>query len=264
MKFVGLLGNNIGYSKSPNIHNKYYKSNNVDFYYKLFDIEKKDIDDFIEGLKENNIMGFNVTIPYKQYIIKYLDKIEYPADKINAVNTVVLCNEQLIGYNTDYYGFVKSLEDRDINVENFNALIIGNGGAAKAVFYALKDLKVKSIDIIGRDVIKIKNEFSEANNIYSLNKKLNLSKHLIKYDLIINATPLGGSNFNDIIPIEFTQLDKDTIVYDLNYTPEKTRFLMEAEKCGATIINGMDMLLNQGYKAIEIWLSNTRKQGDKK
>lgn len=249
MKYTGLIGKNIGYSKSPVIHNNYYKENNIPFFYKLFDMEEEEILNFIDNIKNNNIIGFNVTIPYKKVIMKHLQSIVYPADKIGAVNTVVLAESGLIGYNTDYHGFIDSLKLNDINLQDKKALIIGNGGTARCVNEALHTIGVKTSDMISRNPIKARAEFSYINNFFGLQEEVDFSQ----YNIIINCTPLGGENYKDISPIKFRSINRDLILYDLNYSPLKTKFLLEGEALGARILNGELMLKLQAYKAIEIW-----------
>lgn len=259
MKNTGLLGNNIQYSRSPEIHDEYYKLNKLDFHYKLFDMEKNEIRYFIENLYNNNILGFNVTIPYKEYIINFLKEVMYPANEIGAVNTVVVTNQGLIGYNTDYFGFIKSLEVEGIKLIKGRALIIGNGGAAKSVFLALKDLGVESIDMTSRNKNRIITQFPRVDKFIEFNSIINCEN----YDIIVNCTPLGGIKHIEEFPLKFINTSEKNIFYDLNYTPKKTKFLMQGEKSGAKIINGMNMLKFQAHFAIDIWVTSLKEQGDK-
>lgn len=250
MKHSGLLGRNINYSISPSIHNEYYKDHNINLKYEIFDYDN--IEDFIIDIKSKDILGFNVTIPYKEKIIEYLQELEYPANKIKAVNTVLIKEGILIGYNTDYFGFVKSLQNNNINVKNKNALIIGCGGAAKAVFYGLKDLNIKSIHMAVRNKENIIKSQLDIDKILNLNEDIDLRS----YDIVINCTPLGGKNYEGISPVNIKFCEENTVFYDLNYTPEITAFMEEGKKYNCKTINGYDMLINQAYKAIEIWVEN--------
>ena len=259
MKYTGLLGNNIQYSQSPEIHNEYYRLNGLDFNYKLFDLQKNEITYFIENLDDNNIIGFNVTIPYKEHIINFLNKVTYPAKDIGAVNTVVLTKNKLIGYNTDYLGFIKSLQVEGINSLKGRALIIGNGGAAKSVFFALKDLGIEFIDITGRDKCKVLNQFSEIDKFVEFNSIIDCNN----YDIIVNCTPLGGINHLEELTLKLENTSEKNILYDLNYIPEKTKFLKQGEKNGAKIINGKNMLKFQAHFAIDIWKASLKEQEDK-
>lgn len=258
MKYTGLIGNNIQYSQSPQIHNEYYRLNGFDFKYKLFDIQENEIKYFIENLDKNNIIGFNVTIPYKENIINFLNQVMYPANEIGAVNTVVLTNDKLIGYNTDYLGFIKSLQVNGINFLKGRALIIGNGGAAKSVFFALKHLGIESVDIAGRNKQKILKQFSKIDKFIEFNSLINCNN----YDIIVNCTPLGGVKHLQEFPLQLKNISEKNIFYDLNYLPEKTNFLQQGEENGAKIVNGKNMLRFQAYFAIDIWKASLKEQGD--
>lgn len=249
MNYCGLLGKSIKYSISPFIHNEFYKSNNIPLEYGIFDLGMEQLDNFIKELRQNNIIGFNVTIPYKEHIKKYLDEIKYPANEIGAINTVLVTKDKLIGYNTDYYGFIMSLDNINFKWKNSRVLIIGGGGSAKAVLYAFYNKGAGIIDMVVRNENTIKNHRQLINNIYNFNWEFNLKK----YDMVVNCTPLGGANYIEKMPINIVNVDGNTIFYDLNYKPEKSVFLKKGEGLGCHIINGKNMLLNQAYKAIEIW-----------
>lgn len=248
MKKCGLLGRNISYTKSPYIHNEYYKKNNLHLKYEIFDIDESSIDEFFFQLKNSDIVGFNVTIPYKEKILKYLNNLVYPANIIGAVNAVAVKENSYLGYNTDYFGFIRSLKENNIDVNGKKILILGNGGSAKAVFYALKDLEVKTIDIAGRDLLKIEKEFPLVNNILNISLDLNL----YDYDMLINCTPVGNIN-NPTMNLNIKKINKHLIIYDLNYEPEKTGFIKLGEKLGLRCINGLDMLKFQAYESIKVW-----------
>lgn len=249
MKICGLLGENICYSKSPSIHNEYYKLKNYPIEYKIFDIKDNEIINFINNLRKNNILGFNVTIPYKELILEYLNEITYPANKIKAVNTVLVSENGLIGYNTDYSGFIKSLQKNNIELKDKNALIIGAGGAAKAVYHALLDLNCGNIKVTNRNIEKASSYFEDHCKIIPLNHLEDLSS----FDIIINCTPLGGKNHINLLPIEIKSVKQGSIVYDLVYNPAETRFLQEAKAHGAITLNGESMLKHQAYEAANIW-----------
>lgn len=255
MKKCGLLGKNIKYSLSPIIHNNYYKENNLDLGYELFDIEEKELPIFIKNLKNSSMIGFNVTIPYKEKIVEFLDEIKYPADILKSVNTVLVKEEQLIGFNTDYFGFIASLKENSIDVDGKAALVLGLGGAAISVILALQDLNIKHIEVMVRRVEKAKNKL-DKNSIFNKVKEIkNICETvgMSKYNIIINCTPIGGANYEGQSPIELKGIKAGTVVYDLNYSPEKSKLLSDAEKMGAVIINGKKMLLEQAIKAINIW-----------
>lgn len=259
MYYTGLLGRNISYSRSPEIHNTYYEEHNIPFSYKIYDTRQEDLDIFIKNLTLNNIVGFNVTIPYKETIIKYLDKLVYPADKIGAVNTVAVKDNKLIGYNTDYIGFKESLECNNINIEGSSTLIIGTGGAAKCVYRVLKDLNASNIDVFSRNPQKTKVKFPQNIKILNIGDENNLKE----YDVIVNCTPLGGANYKDMTPIKLQDIRKECIVYDLNYEPKESKFLKESKLLGAVTINGEDMLKLQAYASINLWKIHIFERGKK-
>ncbi len=260
MEYVGLLGKNISYSKSPEIHNKYYYEHGIQLDYKIFDVNCDNISNFVKNLRINKIVGFNVTIPYKTEIIKYLDDIDSSADIIGAVNTVLVTNEKLIGYNTDYYGFIKSLEISGFNVSSKTALIIGNGGSARCIFTALKDLNIKCIHVIARDTLK-----SKA-NLHGADIFLNLSDYqdginLEPYDIVVNCTPIGGPNYIHDKLFNITKVNPDALVYDINYGNKESQLLNQARQKGAQVMNGSLMLKNQAVKAMNIWIDYLSERG---
>ncbi|MEO0059272.1 MAG: Shikimate dehydrogenase [Bacteroidota bacterium] len=243
MKKFGLVGKNIDYSFSRKYFSEKFKNDNLNNYeYVNFDIP--DIFEFSKVIKTENIVGLNVTIPYKQAVIPFLDAVSKKAKKIGAVNTITVDkNGKTKGYNTDWYGFKKSIA-QNIRPDHKKALILGTGGSSKAVAFALKKLKIE-VTFVSRT--KTRKGFQYAD----LSQKI-----LSEYQIIINCTPLGTSPNVDICPeIPYEFLTKDQLVFDLIYNPEKTLFLQKSEQQGATIQNGKEMLVFQAEKAWEIWNS---------
>lgn len=238
----GLIGKNINYSFSKKYFNdKFLKENITNCSYENYDLQS--IKDFKNIIKDDAIKGLNVTIPYKEEIIELVNKIDPIAKKIGAINTIKIHDKDIIeGYNTDYVGFVMSLKNIISNQKK--ALVLGTGGASKAIIFGLNSIGVKST-IVSRDKREGVISYSE------------LSKKVIEENtIIINCTPLG--TFPEVkecpkIPFEF--LSSNHICYDLIYNPEKTKFLLESEKMGATIINGKKMLENQANESWKIWNS---------
>lgn len=245
---VFLIGENIGYSSSPKIHNDYYNNHNIDLTYSILDLKENELDEFIRKVKEEktNVRGFNITKPYKENIIKYLDFKDENVVETKACNTVLVKDSKLYGYNTDIYGFTESIKENNIDLKEKNALILGSGGGAKAVLKGLKLLGA-NIYMAFRDKSKEK-DFEGVKKFYSLQD----IKTTENFNIIINATTLGNIN-HDISPIKLTKFTKDTYLYDLNYVPERSSFLREGEKKGLKVINGRLMLKQQALKAIEIW-----------
>ena len=241
-RYYGLIGKKIDYSFSKSYFKEKFERENLNHcFYNNYDLES--INDFLKTIEENEISGLNVTIPYKESIINYLDDLDPSAKTIGAVNTIKIENKNFLkGYNTDYLGFIKSLKDN--NFFHKKALILGTGGASKAIIYALKSLNTKTT-VVSR-------KRKENCIIYRyLNKDI-----ILKNTLIINCTPLG--TFPKIeeypkIPYEF--ITKKHLCYDLIYNPNKTKFLEKSEIRGASIINGLQMLENQAKESWKIWNS---------
>ena len=238
----GLLGKNIGYSFSIGYFAEKFKSLHLDDYdYVNFDIPS--IEEFPAIIKNNpNLKGMNVTIPYKEAVIPFLDKLSKKAERIGAVNTIKFTKKgKLKGYNTDYYGLKKSLQPL-LEPHHKKALILGTGGASKGIAFALEEL-----GILYTFVSREPTEFSIG---YDLVNATTFDNHQI----IINSTPLGTSpNVQAFPPIPYEFFTSKHIAYDLIYNPEETVFLKKAGKRGAKIKNGYEMLVFQAEKAWRIW-----------
>lgn len=238
----GLIGKNINYSFSKKYFNdKFLKENITNCSYENYDLQS--VKDFKKIIKDNAIKGFNVTIPYKEEIMEFINKIDPIAKKIGAINTIKIHNKNIIeGYNTDYIGFVISLKNLISNQKK--ALVLGTGGASKAIIFGLSSIGIEST-IVSRNKREGVISYSE------LNKKV-----IEENTIIINCTPLGTFPETQKCPkIPFEFLSSNHICYDLIYNPEKTKFLLESEKMGATIINGKKMLENQAIESWKIWNS---------
>lgn len=240
MKQYALLGKSLSHSFSASFFEKYFTEKGIDAKYS--NLELADVADFM--LYRNQFDGFNVTIPYKESIIPFLDGLDDVASVIGAVNTIKLDKGKAIGYNTDAFGFRQMIKPFLTN-KHERALIIGTGGASKAVSFVLSALGVTSI-WIARSPAR-KNEFS----YHDINKVM-----LSTCKLIVNCTPIGMFPQTDDTPlIELEGIGKEHLVIDLIYNPEKTRLLLEAESHGAQILNGYGMLQEQALKAYEVWNS---------
>lgn len=241
-KKFGLIGKDISYSFSKKYFTeKFAQDLYEDCSYENFDI--LNIEDFPSILKNNpNLKGLNVTIPYKESIIPYLDTVSDKAFQIGAVNVIRFTKKgNLKGYNSDWFGFKKSLEPL-LQAHHKKALILGTGGAAKAVAFALDQLGI-TYSFVSRE--------ANPNTIdYSLINATTFDNHQI----IINCTPVGTSpNTKEFPPIPYTYFSNQHIAFDLIYNPEETEFLKKAKKQGAIIKNGYEMLVYQAEKAWKIW-----------
>lgn len=243
MATYGLLGKNISYSFSKKYFEHFFQSNNLGHQYHNFDVESiNEIQNIISNEKE--LKGFNVTIPFKQEIIPFLYKMDKEAKEIGAVNTVKISKKgNLVGYNSDHYGFAKSLSEH-FPITEKTALILGTGGASKAIEYVLKNLNF-DYKFVSRD--KKENAFNYVD----------LSAEIIEsHKLIINCTPLGTSpNTNAFPKIPYDAIGGKHLLFDLIYNPKLTLFLKLGKDQGARIVNGEAMLHYQAKKSWKIWNS---------
>lgn len=248
MKKFGLLGEKLKHSFSKEIHELFYKYNNFNYEYELIEKKEEEILDLLENIRNKKYNGINITIPYKVEIIKCLDEISEEAKKIGAVNTIKLKNEKLIGYNTDYYGFLKTLQYNNIDINNSKALILGTGGAAKSVYNVLIDNNAEKIFLA---------TLKENNNF-----KRRKCDRIIKYaeipniknvDIVVNCTPVGMYPEFDNCPLEDKYIIESKYLIDLIYNPIETVLMKKYKLKGSKVINGLLMLIVQAIKSEEIW-----------
>ena len=245
---LGLIGKSLSHSFSKSyLEEKFIKENKSDFVYSNFDLEN--LDNFHDIVLKNKLSGLNVTKPYKESIIPFLDELDMTAKEIGAVNCIKVSwkNDKpfLKGYNTDYYGFAQSIKPF-LEPIHQKALILGTGGASKAVAFALKNVGVDFYYVTSGEK-KGANylHYSELNE-YVLNA----------FKLIVNCTPLGMYPKVEACPdIPFQHITPDHLLYDLIYNPQETLFLQKGKAQGAVTINGLNMLKLQADKAWEIWHS---------
>jgi len=253
-KTFAIIGDPIDHSLSPNIHSAAFRELNLDCSYIAYRIPRGELEEGIESLKKIKIEGFNVTIPHKVEMMKYLDTIDESCKIIGAVNTVSNKDGILKGYNTDMEGFLEPFMKRNPKLKDLKILLLGAGGAARAIIAGLAKEHAQSITIANRTL-------ENANNMVKFSKEMGLIASAVKidevgdtaknYDVIINATSIGLKN--ESCPISLDGIDSKTIVYDIVYIPINTDFLKKAKENGATIIYGYEMLLGQAVRAFEIW-----------
>lgn len=244
--FYGLIGGKLGHSFSPAMHNSILKKINVEGTYNLFEIEKKNLSKSIDALKTLKCSGVNVTIPHKIEIMKYMDEISTEAEKIGAVNTVEFCGNTLKGYNTDYYGFGLTLKKYNIDVLNKGVVILGTGGASKAVVRYLLDNGSKDIIYVSRNPER----FSEVSfETISYTDLYNIKNA----DVIINCTPCGMYPNVDNSPVDKKILGNFDAAVDLIYNPDYTLFLKLGRELGLKTVNGLYMLVAQAAASQQIW-----------
>ncbi len=253
-----VIGHPIEHSMSPIMHNAAIRDLDLNYIYVSFNIVPKELSDAIKGIKALNIKGINVTLPYKQRIMKYLDEIDPLAQKIGAINTIKNENGFLRAKNTDAAGGKKALLDAKYNYSNKNILILGAGGAARALSFILAE-DVNRIVIVNRTekrAIKLANELKKY---FGINIKVKLFNHKVlekeakNANFLINTTPIGMyPNINESpFPLEF--LHEELIVFDVVYNPLETKLIKNAKERGCKTLGGLDMLVNQGALAFEWW-----------
>lgn len=242
-KVFGLIGATVSHSFSKSYFDeKFFREGLRDYHYELFPLTN--ISDIEALLQTKGLSGLNVTIPYKEQVIKYLDEVDGFAKKIGAVNVIKIKDGKLKGYNTDSDAFLETVEKWLPKDKTFKALILGTGGSSKAVQEALKKLKIK-FNVVSREAGKGDYVYEDI----AKNPKL-ITDSL----LIINTTPLGMSPKTEAMPpIDYELIGPDHYVYDLIYNPARTMFLQKAEMRNATIKNGLEMLHVQAEKSWKIW-----------
>lgn len=239
---LAVIGNPISHSKSPEIHNNWANDLKLNLEYKAIKVEN--LTDFMNDFVNSDLLGFNVTIPYKEEIIDYLDYISPDANSIAAVNTVIKRNGKLEGYNTDILGIELSLKEHIS--QNSKVLVLGAGGASRAVIRYLNNNKIIP-SVLNRSESKL-NKLNQDFNIVKISK-INPSDN---FDILINTTPVGMIN-NDS-PIDLSLLIHNLkFVFDLVYEPEMTTLLMQAKELNIKYLNGYSMLIEQAKQSFKIW-----------
>jgi shikimate dehydrogenase len=259
-KICALIGDPVEHTMSPAMHNAAFKKLGLDYLYMPFRVKPEQLPHAVAGLRALNVRGFNVTIPHKVSIIPLLDGLDLLAEKIGAVNTVVNDGGELRGYNTDGEGFLQALLGRRIEPRGKNVVVLGAGGASRAISYVLAE-KGAHLTILNRKL-----ELDWAEDIGQLIREdlgtdvkvgelgsRRLSSAMEKADILVNATSVGMSPAGGKSPVPAKLLKSRLIVFDIVYNPIMTRLLKEAKAAGARIISGIDMLAWQGALAFEKW-----------
>lgn len=245
-KKYGLIGGKISYSYSPIIHEKVFKELGIDAEYSLLEPKLEELPMIVKKLREKELSGINVTIPYKTAIMEYLDEISPSAKAIGAVNTVMLKDNKLVGYNTDYDGFKTTLESMNLEIKHKRNFVCGAGGSARAIIKCLEDMGSKSY-LVSRDKIKARENFINFEGLEVINYD-ELEK-IENKNLIVNCTPCGTYPNIETSVLEDHVKDQYNGGIDIVYNPEITRFLKGFKKSE----NGLLMLVAQAVKAEEIW-----------
>ena len=246
MKKYFVIGNPIEHSLSPQIHEYWMKKNNLNAFYKKQKLSSDDLPDYILKIKNKEIDGINVTVPFKKEIIVYLDELSAAAEKTQSVNTICLNNEKVIGHNTDINGFKFAIKDTKYDATNKKVFILGAGGVVSSIILALIDMNVSNIIVTNRTK-------SKADNLKNLFKNVNIVEwgDIPDFDMIINATSLGLKN--EEINLDLSKIKNDKFFYDVIYNPNETNFLRNAKIAGNYTENGKKMFIYQAAEAFRIW-----------
>jgi shikimate dehydrogenase len=273
-KLLGVIGHPVEHSLSPIMHNAAIAQMDLDYAYLPFPIAPQNLQAALDGFAAIGVVGFSVTIPHKQAIIPLMSEVSSLAEAVGAVNTVVRRNNCWIGTNTDIEGFIAPLQttyNRDWS--QTTAVILGNGGAARAVVAGCAQIGCAQIHVVGRNMAKLEAFRSSWNNS-ALGKNLlvhswdSLPKLIPQANLLVNTTPIGMYPHVDESPLSHEEIKNllnntsATIAYDLIYTPNPTKFLQLAQKAGAVTIDGLEMLVQQGAAALKIWLERSNVPDD--
>jgi shikimate dehydrogenase len=254
-KKVGIIGWPVGHSMSPAMHNAAFAAAGLDYVYVPLAVQPGQLKAAVAGLRALDFVGANVTIPHKVEVMQYLDEIDNTARSVGAVNTIVIKDGKCIGYNTDAQGFVDALGQHGVRALGRQAVLLGAGGAARAVVTGLLDAGIKKISIGVRNPLKAEvftKDFTGL-KVYDW-QDLAFEENLAHADILINCTPLGmAPKLEETPPVEWEKVKKTAAVCDLIYNPPVTRFLDMANQRGHITLNGEGMLIGQGAVAFSLW-----------
>ena len=244
MKKFFVIGNPIKHSLSPELHNFWIKKNKINAVYDKIKLEESELKDFINKLRNEEIHGLNVTVPFKNKVIKYLDKLSLEVETTDSVNTIYKSGDDIIGHNTDVAGFELGLRHSKINVLHKSILILGAGGVVPSIIYSLLSMGCKKIFLSNRT-------FEKAENIKKKFNEVEVVKwgKIPDFDIVINATSVGLKGDS----LDLNLNTKDKIFYDVIYNPKETQFLKKAKENGNRIENGMYMFVYQANQSFSIW-----------
>ena len=253
-----VIGNPIEHSLSPLIHNYWIKKNNIKANYDKKKLSGDDLKDIIIKIRDKNINGVNVTVPFKKEIIPYLDKLTLDAEATQSVNTILLTTEgKIVGHNTDIGGFENAIKDTGYNLSGKKILILGSGGVTASIIFALYNMKVSSITLTNRTKTKAEYLRNFFNSIAAKKNGWNEIKvvewgEMPEFDMIINTTSVGLNN-DDNLNLDFSKIGKNKFFYDVIYNPKETNFLRQGKDLGNKTENGKKMFIFQAAEAFKIW-----------
>ena len=247
MKKYIVIGNPIDHSLSPKLHNYWFKANNINAEYHKKLAQNSDLMELIKSIRKKEFEGANITVPFKNEIIDFLDELSPEANVTKSVNTLLNQRGKIIGHNTDIAGFELAIRHTKYDLSQKNILILGAGGVVPSIVYALEKSKVKKITIMNRTIEK-------AEILGERFKNIEVKKwgSKVNFDMIINATSIGLSD-NDKIDLKFEDAGENKFFYDVIYNPTQTNFLKEAKKNLHKTENGKMMFIYQAHQAFTLW-----------
>ena len=257
MKKFFVIGNPIEHSLSPKLHNYWIKSNNLKAVYDKIKLDLSELENLIKEVRGNKINGINVTVPFKNSVIPFLDKLSNEAEKTQSVNTIYLRDGMVIGHNTDIEGFRLAIKHANYDIVGKKILILGAGGVSPSIIVALSHMGAKKIFISNRTQ-------SKAENLKKTFNEIEVVKWgtMPDFDMIINATSLGLKD-DENIPLDYSKISTKKFFYDVIYNPSETNFLRIAKKNGNKIENGKKMFIYQAQASFKIWNSLEPRVDDK-
>ena len=247
MKKYLVIGNPIEHSLSPKLHNHWIKKNNINAVYDKKKLNEENIKDVILDVKNEKIAGINVTVPFKKSVISFIDELSFEANKVQAVNTIYKENNKVLGHNTDITGFELAVRKTNYDIKDKEVLILGGGGVVPSIILALKKMGASKIILSNRT----KKKAEEFKKIFSDLEIVSWGE-TPKFNMIINATSLG-LNKEDEIKLNFNDIGKNKLFYDVIYNPTQTNFLSKAKKFGNQTENGKMMFIYQAHQSFTIW-----------
>ncbi|MBO7611156.1 MAG: shikimate dehydrogenase [Elusimicrobia bacterium] len=250
-KLLGIFGNPVSHSLSPIMHNDWFAKYKLNCLYVAFDVLPENLKSAVESVRTLNISGVNVTVPHKVEVMKYIDTVDDAAKTIGSVNTIVNKNGKLCGYNTDWQGFITDLKSKKINLKNKTVLVVGAGGASKAILYALTKLKVKHVYLTSRTFDKAKLVAEKYKNISVIDINKIPEKFFNNIDCLVNCSTCGMKK-EDKLPFTIKEFNKKIVFYDIIYNKE-TPFKKFAAKNKIKYFSGEGMLIYQGAVSFDKW-----------
>jgi len=247
MKKFLVIGNPIEHSLSPVLHNYWFKQYNIEAQYEKKQLSEKDLKNIITDIRNDEILGINVTVPFKKSIIPFLDKLTVEAKRTQSVNTIFKVDNKIRGHNTDIGGFANSLNQLKFKTKGKKAFILGAGGVTPSIIFALEALEALKIFVSNRT----KQKTEELKKLFPKIEILDWGKKPSEFDIIVNTTSVGLKE-NEKIELDFSDC-KDKFFYDVIYNPSQTKFLLDAQKSKNETQNGLGMFVYQAQESFEIW-----------